>query len=142
MSNEVEPLGRHLVFTAKALREAFEDKLHEAGVSIGTWIVLNALSDEGVISQRALASHVHLEGATITHHIDRLEQLGLVRRQLDPDDRRVRKLELTAEGKKLHRNLLEAARAFERVVFDGISERQRMELRRALDRIAANLNGS
>jgi MarR family transcriptional regulator for hemolysin len=142
MSNEVEPLGRHLVFTAKALREAFEDKLHEEGVSIGTWVVLNALSDEGIISQRALASHVHLEGATITHHIDRLEQLGLVRRQLDPDDRRVRKLELTAEGKRLHRNLLEAARAFERVVFDGISERQRMELRRTLDRIAANLNGS
>ena len=32
-------------------------------------------------AKAALASHVHLEGATITHQIDRLETAGLVRRQ-------------------------------------------------------------
>ena len=75
----VEPLGRQLVFTAKAMREAFEDTLTAAGGSLGTWIVLSALSDVGCMNQAALASHVHLEGATITHHIDRLEAAGLVR---------------------------------------------------------------
>ncbi len=87
MSNSMisnEPLGKQLVFTAKAVREAFEDTLHLAGGSLGTWVVLSALSDEGIISQSALGSHVHLEGATITHHVDRLEKLGLVRRQADP----------------------------------------------------------
>ena len=77
----VEPLGRQLVFTAKAMREAFEDALTAAGGSLGTWIVLSALSDVGCMSQAALASHVHLEGATITHQIDRLEAAGLVRQQ-------------------------------------------------------------
>lgn len=134
-----DPLARQLVFTAKAVREAFEETLVASGGSLGTWVVLSALSDEGIISQRALGSHVHLEGATITHHIDRLEELGLVRRQLDPKDRRVRKLELTPEGERLHTNLLAAMRDFERSLLDGLTERQLAELRKTLDRISANL---
>ena len=42
----------------------------------------------GKFSQRVLATHAHVEGATITHHVDQLERLGLVRRQMDPTDRR------------------------------------------------------
>ena len=135
-----DPLGRQLVFTAKAVREAFEQALNQAGGSLGIWFVLSALSDEGLISQSALGSHVHLEGATITHHIDRLEELGLVRRQLDPKDRRVRNLELTPEGERLHPLLLVAMREFEKRVFAGVSEKQRNDLRAALDRISANLS--
>ena len=138
MSND--PLGKLLVFTAKAVREAFEETLTRAGGSLGTWVVLSALSDEGIISQSALASHVHLEGATITHHIDRLEQLGLVRRQLDPKDRRVRKLELTTEGERLHKELLGAMRDFERTLLDGLGERELAGLRKTLDKISANLS--
>ncbi len=99
-----------------------------------------ALSDEGVISQSALGGHVHLEGATITHHIDRLEQLGLVRRQSDPNDRRVRNLELTPAGAQLHATLLSAMREFERMLLDGLSERQLAELRATLNRISENLS--
>ena len=135
-----DPLGRQLVFTAKAVREAFEKTLHEAGGSLGIWFVLSALSDEGLISQSALGSHVHLEGATVTHHIDRLEQLGLVRRKPDPDDRRVRNLELTREGERLHQLLILAMRDFEQRVFAGVTGRQKAELRKTLDRISANLS--
>jgi MarR family transcriptional regulator, transcriptional regulator for hemolysin len=137
MSND--PLGRQLVFTAKAVREAFEDALEAAGGSLGTWVVLSALSDEGVISQSALASHVHLEGATITHHIDRLEQQGLVRRHVDPADRRVRRLELTPEGERLHASLLASMRQFERRLLAGVSDAERAQLRETLGRIGDNL---
>jgi MarR family transcriptional regulator, transcriptional regulator for hemolysin len=135
----VEPLGRHLVFTAKAVREAFEETLAGAGGSLGTWVVLSALSDEGVVSQTALAGHIHVEGATITHHIDRLEALGLVRRQADPTDRRVRRLELTPAGTRLHRTLLAAAKEFEATMLAGLSRPRQAELRRALDLIRSNL---
>jgi MarR family transcriptional regulator, transcriptional regulator for hemolysin len=140
MSNDPhDPLGRQLVFTAKAVREAFEDTLESAGGSLATWVVLSALSDEGVISQSALGSHVHLEGATITHHIDRLEQQGLVRRQLDPKDRRVRRLELTSVGHRLHERLLGATREFDRRMFAGVSDAERAQLRKTLSRISDNL---
>jgi MarR family transcriptional regulator for hemolysin len=135
----VEPLGRQLVFTAKAMREAFEDALTAAGGSLGTWIVLSALNDAGRMSQAALASHVHLEGATITHHIDRLEAAGLVRRQLDPGDRRVRRLELTDAGAELHIRLLAAAIELQEHVLAGLDKPQRAALRKTLETIQSNL---
>jgi DNA-binding MarR family transcriptional regulator len=134
-----QPLGRQLVFTAKAVREAFEQTLARNNASLGTWIVLNALSEQGSVSQSLVASHAHVEGATITHHVDRLEVLGLVRRQIDPADRRVRRIETTPEGKRLHKRLLAEMRKFEAKLFDGLSEDDRVELRRLLDRIGANL---
>ena len=135
----VEPLGRQLVFTAKAMREAFEDTLTAAGGSLGTWIVLSALSDVGCMSQAALASHVHLEGATITHHIDRLEAAGLVRRQLDPNDRRVRRLELTHAGAELHSQLLAAVIELQQHVLAGLGPPERTALQKTLDTIQSNL---
>jgi MarR family transcriptional regulator, transcriptional regulator for hemolysin len=122
------------------VREGFEQTLTAAGGSLGTWIVLSALSDDGVVSQTVLASRMQVEGATITHHVDRLEKLGLVRREIDATDRRVRKIELTPDGVRLHKTLLEAAKEFEARLLTGTGERQQTELRRTLDRIRANLD--
>ena len=135
----LEPLGRQIVFTAKSLREAFEDTLTAAGGSLGTWIVLSALSEVDCLSQAALASHVHLEGATITHHIDRLEAAGLVRRQLDPNDRRVRRLELTHAGTELHSRLLAAGIELQQHVLAGLGPPERTALQKTLDTIQSNL---
>jgi len=137
----VEPLGRQLVFTAKAMREAFEDVLTAAGGSLGTWIVLSALSEFGCMSQAALATKVRLEGATITHHIDRLEAAGLVRRQLDPGDRRVRRLELTDAGAELHLQLLAAVIELQQHVLAGLDKRERAALHKTLETIQSNLAG-
>jgi MarR family transcriptional regulator, transcriptional regulator for hemolysin len=135
----VEPLGRQLVFTAKAMRSAFEDAIGNAGGSLGSWIVLSALSERGCCTQAALASHVHLEGATITHHVDRLEAAGLVQRRLDPADRRVRMLELTGAGIELHGRLLAAVIGLQATVMAGLTVADRVALARCLGVIEANL---
>lgn len=127
------------MFTGKAVREAFEQTLAEAGASLGTWVVLSALSDEGIVSQSALGTQIHLDGATITHHIDRLESLGLVLRQADPGDRRVRRIELTPAGTRLHGQLLAAVKKLEAEATAGLSGKQKTELRRALGQISTNL---
>jgi len=137
--NKVEPIGRDLVFTAKALREAFEDAMARAGGSLGIWIVLNAISDEGFVSHRILASHAHVDGATITYHVDRAEKLGLVQREVDPDDRRVKRLRLTPEGTRVYKLLWTVAREFEARVMAGITDAEQARLRRTLAKLRANL---
>jgi MarR family transcriptional regulator for hemolysin len=138
--NKREPLGRDLVFTAKDLREAFEDVMERAGGSLGIWIVLNAISDEGFVSHRILASRAHVDGATITYHVDRAEKLGLVRREVDPEDRRVKRLRLTPKGERLAKHLWTEARAFEAQVLAGISDQEQARLRRILAKVRANLD--
>lgn len=135
----LEPVGRQLVFTAKSMREAFEDMLASEGATLPSWVVLSALADVGCVTQGALATHVHLEGATITHHVDRLEKAGLVRRQLDPDDRRVRRLELTDAGAELHARLLGAVIRLQQRVLAGIDTADMAALARCLEIIQANL---
>lgn len=135
------PLGRDLVFTAKELREAFEDVMARAGGSLGTWIVLNAISDEGFISHSVLASHAHVDGATITYHVDRTEKLGLVTRELDPNDRRVKRLRLTPEGERVYKQLWAVATDFQAQVMTGITDAEQVRLRRILAKIRANLAG-
>jgi len=137
--NKVEPIGRDLVFTAKALREAFEDAMARAGGSLGIWIVLNAISDEGFVSHSILASHAHVDGATITYHVDRAEKLGLVQREVDPDDRRVKRLRLTPEGTRVYKLLWTVAREFEAHVMAGITDAEQARLRRTLAKLRANL---
>lgn len=133
------PLGRDLVFTAKELREAFEDVMERAGGSLGTWIVLNAISDEGFVSHTVLATHAHVDGATITYHVDRAEKQGLVRREADPHDRRVKRLRLTPEGERAYKELWAVADAFQAQVMAGITDAEQARLRRTLAKLRANL---
>ena len=135
----MEPLGRDLVFTAKEIREAFEDVLEHAGGSLGTWIVLSAIKDEGIVSHRVLASHAHVDGATITYHVDRAEKLGLVAREPDPNDRRVKRLRLTHAGERAYEELWAAAREFQAKVVTGITDAEQARLRRTLAKLRANL---
>jgi MarR family transcriptional regulator for hemolysin len=135
----MEPLGRDLVFTAKELRESFEREMEGAGGSLGIWIVLNAISAEGFVSHSILASHAHVDGATITYHVDRAEKLGLVQREVDPDDRRVKRLRLTPEGERRYAELWSVARTFEAQVMDGITDAEQARLRRTLAKLRANL---
>jgi len=110
-----------------------------AGGSLGTWIVLSAIKDEGIVSHTVLASHAHVDGATITYHVDRAEKLGLVMREADPDDRRVKRLRLTAKGEHVYEELWSAAREFQAQVIAGITDAEQARLRRTLAKIRANL---
>src|SRR4029077_19046587 len=150
----MEPLGRQLVFTAKAMREAFEATLVRAGGSLGSWMVMSAIAEVHGMTQAALATHAHLEGATITHHVDRLEKAGLVRRVLDPEDRPVRRLgppphgggpparQVTPTGVELHARMMTAVVQLQTVVMAGLRQDEKEVMARCLELIQANLEAS
>ncbi len=131
---------RLLVFVAKEIRHTFEQALERAGGSLGTWIVLSAVSDEiGFISHRIVASKAHVDGATITYHVDRAEGLGLVVREVDPDDRRVKRLRLTPAGVELHKRLMAEVERLGEQALQGVSKADQEQLRRTLEKIRTNL---
>jgi DNA-binding MarR family transcriptional regulator len=58
-------------------------------------------------SQRDLGRALHLDPSKVTDMIDRLEARRLVRRVVDPNDRRVRRIVLTPKGMALRQTLIE-----------------------------------
>jgi MarR family transcriptional regulator for hemolysin len=133
------PIGRQLILTAKALRRRFETSLAGAGASLPAWVVLRALHSEPGLNQRELAERLHIEGPTLTRHLDRLEDSGWLARRRDSGDRRVVRVEITPAGEKIYRRLLDVARATEEEGLAGLDAADRSTLAELLDRINTNL---
>src|ERR1700726_4966703 len=92
------PIGLQLARSAKAVSRAFDDALAEAGGSLPVWLILVSLKGQAHGAQRQLAEAVGIEGPTLTHHLNRMENAGLVTRRRDPANRRVHQVELTDAG--------------------------------------------
>ena len=101
-------------------------------------MLLAIISGAGT-TQSELAEHVGITGPTLVHHLDRMEAAGLVARQTDPANRRVRTLALTPAGREAFLGMREAAMAFDASLRRGMSENQLKTLRRSLAQLRTNL---
>jgi MarR family transcriptional regulator, organic hydroperoxide resistance regulator len=68
-------------------------------------MALLRLDDADGMPMRHLACALHCDNSNVTGIVDRLEDRGLVERRVDPADRRVKRLVLTAEGAALRDEL-------------------------------------
>jgi MarR family transcriptional regulator, transcriptional regulator for hemolysin len=132
------PVGLLVQRTAKALSRAFDDALVAAGGSTSTWLVLLALKSGGQRSQAEVAEAVGIRQPTLSHHLDGLERGGLVRREREPDNRRVQRVTLTDAGEQLFLRLRRAAGSFDGRLRAGLDEGEVTELRRLLAQLVEN----
>jgi len=133
------PIGLQVTRTAKVLSRAFDDALAAGDGSLPAWLVLVSLVSGTHGKQRELADAVGIEGATLTHHLNRMESAGLVVRRRDPDNRRVQQVELTAAGQATFHSLRQHVAAFDKQLRVGFTEEELTQLRGFLDRLRANV---
>ena len=88
--------GRHVGFLSadisRLMRTEFDRQVSVLGVTRAQWMVLARLARRPGCSQTELADMMEMERATAGRLVDRLEENGLVRREPDPTDRRVRRV--------------------------------------------------
>ncbi|HEY4665394.1 MAG TPA: MarR family transcriptional regulator [Comamonas sp.] len=77
----------------------FMQEMDGTGLTPVQFAVLQALALQPGVDQKTLAHIVSFDTSTIGAVIDRLESKQMLTRSLSPEDRRVRLLHLTAEGK-------------------------------------------
>ena len=75
--------------------------IESTGLCASDFGVLEALLHKGTLPVNMLGRKVLLTSGSITTAIDRLVTRGFVARKDDPDDRRVRLVELTRKGRQL-----------------------------------------
>lgn len=89
-----------LLHAAGVAQDEVEGKLGQIGLSLARLAALRVLSDAGEsLPLTQLAERLSCVKSNITQLVDRLEADGLVRRQLDPRDRRARLATLTPAGR-------------------------------------------
>ena len=133
------PIGLHLARTARSVSRAFDDALAQAGGSVPVWLVLISLKSQQVRNQRELAEAVGIREATLTHHLNSMDEQGLITRRRDPANRRVHRVELTEAGEATFQRLRGAATAFDQRLRAGLSGDEVSQLEALLGRLAANV---
>jgi len=136
------PIGLVLSRTARAVTRAFDARLAEAGGSLPVWLVLLALRTTETANQRELAQVVGIQGATLTHHLNGMEDDGLLTRRRDPRNRRVHLVELTPAGEDLFERLRTAAVAHDSLLRKGFTDEDLARLAELLNRMQANVTGA
>jgi MarR family transcriptional regulator for hemolysin len=133
------PIGRRLASTAKEISRAFGEALAAAGGSEHVWLILLALKRRENANQRALAAAVGIQGATLTHHLNAMEDAGLVTRRRDPRNRRIHVVELTPAGEEAFLRMRSAAVAFDERLRGDLSDDELERLGAVLDQLRANV---
>lgn len=136
-----QPIGLHLARTARSVSRAFDDALAQTGGSVPVWLVLISLKSQQRRNQRELAEAVGIREATLTHHLNAMDELGLITRRRDPANRRVHLVELTEAGEAAFERMRGAAAAFDQRLRAGLRGDEVTLLAGLLDRLAANVSG-
>jgi DNA-binding MarR family transcriptional regulator len=92
----------------QSVHQLFKAELAPFGITPGQYAVLKCLWDDNGQTARQIAERLFLDGSTVTGLLDRLEQKGLIEKQVDPRDRRALKVILTDAGKQLEEPVAEA----------------------------------
>ena len=107
---DTELIGLHLARVAKTVSRAFDAALTAAGGPLPMWLILVSVKRGVHGAQRELADAIGSEGATLTHHLNKMEAAAL----------------------------LQPVIAFDQRLRAGFNDRDLKQLERLLDRLVAN----
>lgn len=127
---------------AHAVEVAANRHLADHGLTVSQFGVIEALYHLGPLSQRQLADKILRSSGNLTMVIDNLERDGLVRRERNPQDRRVMNVFLTPEGEALVTRVLPDHVRGIRDVFAGLSPQELGQLAALTRKLGRGLGGT
>ena len=91
----------HVQRAARALARRFDEALRPVGLTQGQFSLLTSLNRPEPPTMGEVADLLALDRTTLTANLKPLDRRGLVQVVVDPNDRRSRRLVLTAAGRTL-----------------------------------------
>ncbi|MGW5276253.1 MarR family winged helix-turn-helix transcriptional regulator [Streptomyces sp. NPDC004044] len=120
---------------ARIGHDALISGIAEHGLRLPHFAALTALADFGALPQHELADRLGLNRSHLVGYLDTIEKRGLVRRDRDPLDRRRQVVALTAEGRRLQRELRDVAERSQTAFLADLSPAERATLSALLRRV-------
>jgi DNA-binding MarR family transcriptional regulator len=124
---------------ARLIRTRFDQKARAYGMTRAQWIILARLERQPGISQNEMAAVCEVEPITVGRLVDRLEAHGLVKRHLDPADRRIRRLHLLPAAAPILEAIAREREAMSMRLTAGLDERSLNHFSNTLLRLKDNL---
>lgn len=113
--------------------------LAEIGLYRGQPPFLHILWQKDGRTHKELAEALHLQPATVSKIVQRMENAGWLITRADPDDLRVSRVYLTEKGRKIQGKVTDILRELEQEAFAHFTLEERVLLRRLLLQVRDNL---
>jgi DNA-binding MarR family transcriptional regulator len=113
--------------------------LEEVGLYRGQPHVLRVLWEREGCTHTELAARLHVQPATITRMLQRMERAGFVERRSDPEDQRVSRVYLTEAGRAVQEGVQQIWHTLEEESLAGFGPEERVLLRGVFVRLRDNL---
>jgi DNA-binding MarR family transcriptional regulator len=133
--SEADAMQRQLWRLLRGLARIDQEFLSRYRVTTSQAEALLAFSADSHASMNELSRTLALANSTMTRMVENLVGRGLVRRTEDDQDRRVVRVALTAEGRKLQGSLKEARREIQRLILSEIPEEDRATVLAVLEKL-------
>jgi DNA-binding MarR family transcriptional regulator len=135
-----EQLCFALYAASRAMTAAYAPALEPLGVTYPQYLVLLVLWEQDGLRVSHIGERLHLDSATLTPLLKRLEAQGVVERRRSSRDERVVEVHLTAEGRALRRRATEVPKRM--LSCAGMSPDAAVTLRRTLRQLTRKLRGT
>ncbi|MEQ1824965.1 MAG: MarR family transcriptional regulator [Pirellula sp.] len=100
-----DSLAMHLRAAYFSIRRTAQTRLAGSGATTDQVVVMTLLAEEAGLTQQEIVERSFSDPSTVRAMLKLLEDRDWVRRDFDPNDARVRRVSLTAEGRKQQRRL-------------------------------------
>ncbi|MBP8974530.1 MAG: MarR family transcriptional regulator [Anaerolineae bacterium] len=117
-------IATNLEQTYRHLEQIYERLIAPTGLNVLEWYALRALYEEDGLSASRLAALVCRHPSSMTALLDRMEQRGLLRREVDSADRRSVRIFLTAQGRACRPQVERAAAQIDHLLKDLVTPEQ------------------
>lgn len=115
--------------------------LKEEGFSITNeqWIVLKVIFANPAASQKEIAEKSLKDKTNITRILDLLEKNGYIVRRRDDRDRRMNRIHLTKEGKRILKAVNPVTQKTDEICVQSLGKKEVMELIKSLDAVCVRI---
>lgn len=100
--------------------------------------ILAVLFSEERCTMQEIAARIHRTKPTVTVLVNKLVELGYIRKEKSDADSRVTYIALTQEGSELKPAFDEISKKLNAVVYQGMTDKEAEALERAIEKIRAN----
>ncbi|HAA0439685.1 TPA_asm: MarR family transcriptional regulator [Listeria monocytogenes] len=138
MADRQESLAKAIAIIHRSESTFKNKKLLETGLNIGQLRYLWTLYKEDGISQESMAKRFMVDKASVTRHIKRLEELGMIRREIDAKDRRIQRIFVTETGFQMRDLIEEVTAEWSALLTANFSEKGKDDLMHLIGRLSDN----
>jgi DNA-binding MarR family transcriptional regulator len=124
---------------SRLLRQRMDEFAAKLGLTLNLSRTLAHIAHRPGLRPADLAEIMEISPIVITRQIERLERMGLVSHEADPNDRRAKRMSLTAAAEPLLKSLDETVKQVWAQALHGVPEQDYQHLRHVLEQLKHNL---